>query len=559
MAAQYQRTPHGRAQPSEQVQAASEPHLFPANDLRSLSAPGVLGFFTHFEVTEVVAFFETLPPVNVFSIAVAEERSEPQTNALQWLGSRLTVKGMKGAKFGVCRYTRTVNEVLCAVDEYLHARLWQLSGHPLRTQVEKPMLPQFVPPDSSHSVTINKVLKNNFWDGCYVVEMFDHLKADVKGLLANPQGLMELSEKISALVPISLASVSDRIGNMIFQLPVNVVRAKTTSARVGNVLTVELAWHPNAVQRPLALHCITEFDKIVSGFNAISVREGDNKVPMGTLADEHRVVLWDATFSVILSASRPSSFVSSVAIGIAITSPEPRIFTSSDGQERRIGLSTTESPQIVGEAPMPHKDWVLKRIYAEEAATLAAQRRFKQYLPQAGAGDQDHWTALGDLHYLMQTYGEESVCLWDPYLSAHDILETLFFNVHAGAHLRALSSAQRARKLSGEESVQKWIGSQRLVFTDCQSNYEGLNLEYRTRYGEAGWDFHDRFLIFPNTKEGSLAWSLGISVNQFGKSHHILQRVDNGRLIVEAFQRLWDELASPGHVVWKWPLGRGQQ
>jgi hypothetical protein len=41
-----------------------------------LTAPGVLGFSTHFEATEI--FTGQTPPVNVFPILVAEERSPVQ-------------------------------------------------------------------------------------------------------------------------------------------------------------------------------------------------------------------------------------------------------------------------------------------------------------------------------------------------------------------------------------------------------------------------------------------------------------------------------------------------
>jgi hypothetical protein len=80
-----------------------------------------------------------------------------------------------------------------------------------------------------------------------------------------------------------------------------------------------------------------------------------------------------------------------------------------------------------------------------------------------------------------------------------------------------------------------------------------LSLEYRIRIGQAGFKFHDRFLIFPRIEEPPLAWSLGTSVNGVGKAHHILQRVDNGRLIMDAFAELWDQLTGSRHLIWKTP------
>lgn len=539
-------------QPAEQFLTATGLQELSATYLRTLSEPGVLGYFTHFEVTEVVALFGGNPPVNVFSILVAEERVGPQEDCLQWLGQRISLNGLKGAKFGVCRYTRTVEEVLNAIDQLQLDGSWRLSGHPLRMGSAELMVPQFVPPNSNHAVTLNKILKNNFWDGCYVVEIFDHVKADLKVLLDTPELLLELSEKISKLIPIRIAEAADRLGNLMLQLPINVVRTVTAANRGSQTLSVELAWHPNAAPRPLTLYCITEFDKLVSGFNAIHLNEGLNEVSMPTLADEHRVIVWDESYAVILSASCPSSFVQQISFGMSVSAKD-RIFTLPDGREQRVDLRAAQRESWVGDAPRPHKEWVWKRIHDEEAASLAAQRRFKQYLPLSGAGNAEHLKALRDLHFLMDNYGEGGVWLWDPYLNAHDILKTLFFSPHEGVQLRAMSTAQKARGLTGEESVQSWIHNQNLALSNCQSDFRGLNLEFRARHGDVGWDFHDRFIIFPGAREGVLAWSLGISVNQFGKSHHILQRVDNGRLIAEAFESLWNQLGTEDQLVWKWP------
>lgn len=521
-------------------------------DLQTLSQPGVIGFFTHFEVTEIVAFIGSERPINVLTVLVAEEREEDEVGGLQWLGGRISLSRLKSMKFGVCRYQRTVADVLSAVDQLKAGGDWQLSGNPLRLGSTELMAPQFVPADSNQVVTLNKILKNNFWDGGYVVEIFDHTKTELKPLFDTPEFLLELSEKVSKCIPIKIAEAADRLGNLVFQLPIDLIRTVTTVEKGSETLSVELAWHPSATPRPLTLNCITEFDKLVSGFNVISLVEGVNEVPMPTLVDEHRVTIWDSSTGVILGATRPSSFVQRISLGMSISAKD-RIFNLPDGRQERVGLRAAQSNNVIGDAPKPHREWVLKRIHDEEAASLAAQRRFKQYLPVLGNSNAEHLNAIGDLHFLINTYGEGGVWLWDPYLSASDILKTLFYCLHEGAQMRAMCNAQSGRGLTGEKSVQVWIDNQRTAFAGSQSDYNGLDLEFRARHGDAGWDFHDRFLIFPGTREGVLVWSLGISVNQFGKSHHILQRVDNGRMIAEAFSSLWAKLETADHLVWKWP------
>jgi hypothetical protein len=98
-----------------------------------------------------------------------------------------------------------------------------------------------------------------------------------------------------------------------------------------------------------------------------------------------------------------------------------------------------------------------------------------------------------------------------------------------------------------------FVERQRAELDATQSNWRGLCLEYRVNRGPKGWRFHDRFPIFPKTDQGALVWSLGTSVNSLGKGHHILQRVDNGQLVMDAFEDLWECLNEPEHLIWKKP------
>jgi hypothetical protein len=103
------------------------------------------------------------------------------------------------------------------------------------------------------------------------------------------------------------------------------------------------------------------------------------------------------------------------------------------------------------------------------------------------------------------------------------------------------------------QQTQTFAEKQRETFASTKSNLHGLRLEYRIKTGPAGWAFHDRFLIFPKIDSGALAWSLGTSLNSLGKRHHILQQVDDGQLVMDAFDELWQELNEPEHLIWKTP------
>ena len=181
---------------------------------------------------------------------------------------------------------------------------------------------------------------------------------------------------------------------------------------------------------------------------------------------------------------------------------------------------------------------------------MAAQRRFVQYKPQQGREHETHEKALDDLRELLRLHGRQGAWLWDPYLSADDVLRTLFYAPHSNAELRALTAGYEPHASATGRS---FADTQRDVFAAAQSNLRSLRLEFRMKSGTAGWAFHDRFLIFPNTNAGTLAWSLGTSINSVGRQHHILQQVDDGQLIATAFEELWDELDEPEHLVWRAP------
>jgi hypothetical protein len=209
---------------------------------------------------------------------------------------------------------------------------------------------------------------------------------------------------------------------------------------------------------------------------------------------------------------------------------------------------------------------------------LARERRFVQYKPDPSQQLVEHEKALGDVRLLINQHGEKGAWLWDPYLSADDILNTLFYCHFPDSDLRALTAGYvppaegqpPRRNLSYMDRLRAcspgWLARrdtpspgmtfaerQRAIFEGTKSNLLGLRLEYRARTWSAGWAFHDRFLIFPITARGALAWSLGTSINSLGRQHHILQQVDDGQLVMDAFLELWDKLDQQENFVWKTP------
>jgi len=555
--------------------------------LSQLIKPGTLGFYTHFEVTEVVAFEDaTCSAINIFTIVSVETRPQNSPQIKGFLNhKRIKLKSLTGWSFGVMRYTQPVSELIPALEILSNSGEWKQSGKSLKMGNLFPLPLQFVPPDSSNAVALNCILKNNFWNGSHVFEWVDKEKLALHPFFDDPRRLQELSEAIQSFVPLRLASISDRLGNLLIQLPVTVLMSKFRHSAGANGLLVELAWHPNATARPLQANCDLEFDGVICGYMSSAILDPETHIPMPHGQGVNRGVIWDEQHQIILSAIGALSSINTISLNMHISDPEPRVFvTKQKGGELKshsINLSGAPINSLIGE---PHSDtngsWTQKRIYTNELSQLTKDRRFVQYKPGAQQRKISHEDALKDIRHLINLYGEKGVWLWDPYLSAHDILETLFHCKHSGAVLRALTSINEAPDIQPTPS-EKYSSNIRMLFTSLlkllsvkkepskrklnfmerqiaelegsQSNWRGLHLEYRIRRGQDGWGFHDRFLIFPKTERGPLAWSLGTSVNSFGVNHHILQQVDDGQLVVDAFLDLWEQLNKPEYLIWKKP------
>jgi hypothetical protein len=523
----------------------------PLSELLRLSAPGVLGFYTHVEVTELFATLKgQAGAVNVFTIAVAEDRNEPQSSAVEYLNpARIRLPSLRGWSFGLQRYVRPFADLVPALEGLASGGFWRLSGEALALGKVTPLPPTFVSPDPAEPVPLNRVLKNNFWNGSHVFELSDPEKKALRPLFDKPPRLQELSEAIAKHIPIGLASLSDRLGNLLIQLPVTTVIANFSQRYRAREFTLFLAWHPKATPRPLRASCALDFDGALDAYASTAVEGPETTLPMRAARGEHRGIVWDDLNRVVLADTGPSRFITQVGFNMLVPDPEPRTFTIARAGERptpvRVGLIAHTTK---GTAGSPVGDdtggWTEKRMYRNEMEDLKKRRVFIRYRPRAGQKHLEHGGALEDLRRLINQHGENGAWLWDPYLDGIALTETLFHCMFQGVDLRALSDPERPTS---------FIAAQQAFFQSIQSNWRGLRLEFRARNGEAGWAFHDRFLIFPRKGEGALVWSLGTSVNQMGMKHHILQRIDDGQLVADEFDELWNCLSKPEHLVWKKP------
>ncbi len=593
---------------------------------KRLLTPGIIGFFESFEVTEIVGFHKDGTATNFFSLIVAEHGLPPEgpVSPACLTQNRIELKGSE-YKFGVFRFRVSIQSLIATLEIFAKTGQWKAGPKPLKVGKLEAVIPQFVHADSNDPHPWNSVLKNNFYEGSHVLELFDTTKEAARFLLSDSRLLTELSQRVRSVVLMDIDGLSDRLGNIVIQLPVTVISTGVRGSPIGDQ-NIRVAWHERATPRPLRVSCEIYDDSTVDAFDSKTVatppgKPEDSTFKLRSPGGGARTHIWDDENKVLLSVSPVQTFLLSVGISMRVSSiddpGEPkREFSvpvkNEAPRQEEVELKQVDKPYFVGSTPdRPREPWRTERIFKLSSRQLQERKEFVQY---GQFTERDQKNALADIHWLLERHGALGAWLWDPFLSAEDVLRTLFFSPHRNSDLRALSngntfespadadvdngdgqsSALLHKKISllrksisrknlaqhkahdccarvgarkeyrfmqqrRQSSVPApavdasiaWRNKQREVLDTHCGNRMGLKLEFRLRRKGAGWKFHDRFLIFPQADGHALAWSLGTSVNSLGTSHHILQKVSNGELVQNAFLSLWDQLDLEDYKVWK--------
>lgn len=563
--------------------------------LDKLIQTDILGIFNHVEVTSIFATHSSEKrTVNVLTHLVAVERSKLKESPGK--PESIRVSGMTDWRFGITQHRVPPKALTEKLNDALQNMRWTEGNCCLSFGKLLHKGHWFAPP-AGHlpDAPVNRLLKNNFWNGSHVWEWTAEDKSDFLPFFEKPRLLHALSEGIAEHLPIQLASLSDKLGSLILQLPVTcLVSDYSGRGKVDADVICEVNWHPEVTPRPLVITAERQNDGLLSRTSVQLSGNGEVILPVQYGPGGVKCVINDSEHDVILGAMEVD-FIRSVHMGTHVENHEPRTFSvpprGSKGMTKKESVQVTNVQQSVIGNPnsLAHFGYTQKRIYREEMQVLLDHREFVQYRTddkaengQTLSDEQRHLRALKDIRFLIQRHGEKAVWLWDPYLDSTDVLNTLFHSTNVAAKLRALTGAEQSKESKNpneqkencltkpiatfEERVEdgsqatgnptkkeKFVIEQSEFLKKNVTHLAGLRLEFRARVGNSGFAFHDRFLIFPHADPEPLAWSLGISVNSVGKEHHILQKVPNGRLIADAFQDLWDDLDKPEQLIWKTP------
>lgn len=505
--------------------------------------PGKVGYYQGASITTVLLHDKKERTYhNVYTLVTFQETKPKNKNKMR----RHSKKPLSINGYSAMILTQEVS-INTAIDLYetfsLKGKWQQPDCPPLMTHKVRSLPPVFVPlhphPPIVHGI------KNPHRHCQYLFEFFAEDKSfwnDFSEVVRK-----QLADWVLEHLPIDLNLLSDRWGNLIFQLPVTLLAIDSHGDKTETDIHVHFRWHPNLVdQNPeTTVYVRTFYDDMLLGSKTSSEEKNDHVLNVHTTDSELETTVVRNSDGMVLyqhQAGLIKDFDIRMSYGARV--------------KREVVVPGGDSYQVhpyhrngnTRQKLVDWKAWVQQRQHKESVGQLERKKYFVQY----GLGKDkqaEHRQAIADIRQLVSQYGQEGAYLWDPYCDGIDILNTLYACQSYGAPLRVITSRSAAEddksvKISFEEKKENIIKQLKQG-----GNHEGINLEVRCQHGRYGWSFHDRFLLFPRKLSEPLVWSLGSSVNSIGKSHSILLKVEHAQPVLDAFQDLWEQLEEA--VIWR--------
>lgn len=515
-------------------------------DYKLLTTPGIIGYYQSCEVTEIFLYRKTDNTVsNFYTIVVFEEMPYTDTNK-KFIGQKISIN--KDFHIGIQQYRLCLAEVKKKFSDLKNNHRWSDDGISYITYPQLKFLPkQYIP--SSEKSRLNSILKNNFYSGSYILEFFDETKDNTKFLLSTDflKKFNSICSQINERIPIDLSVTRDRIGNFIFQFPITIIEINSRALPNRDGISTNFAWHPQITTPP---HCLIEvystLDNNYMGATMEKYNKKENQqIFTGNIETINHIKLWRTEPAILLTASS-GSYIKSINFNFSITNPTERTFKINGVTE--VVRTISPDKNMKKQYSPTYTEQIYNNLYEIERSNLEKSLSFKQY-------NRCQYDALNDLRNLIKQYGSSGVFLWDPFLRPVDIMSTLYYTTTANVPLKAIGAINDTIRSVYQQKgthIAHIIANYRAEFETPDNNNFGLNLEFRIQHSNYGWPFHDRFLIFPNHDFGhAKVYSLGTSLNSYGKNHHILHEVSHPQQVVDAFNELWDELNYSDCIVWK--------
>lgn len=427
-----------------------------------------------------------------------------------------------------------------------------------------PMDLQFIPEtDPTGSKTSDSTLVpielalygSNFSGGYYLCELFSAKTVLAKSLSTDDNRKIQ-DEINKAKIGFNLESLFDRIGNIVCKIPMDIIRHKPVKLSPKRGIAGRFILE-NSCTEPLecVLQIILESDHTIIETRVeemVFSEKGEiREYSIDPNRYSNRIILSNKKSGIIYySAVRDYSFGSNY---YAMSTP-PRFGIQSslkriiviDGQDKEIELTNIAG---IGEVSIEKEIFEIEKRQHKWMTEYEYKHHFFRSFV-VGQENEAIQTVIDICNDRDLFWDLEEVWLVDPYLSADDILKTVVYcgkygiSIKCLTHIAAINGNRETRTettTEGESLFETIVSRYNGILKNALGKQKDLKLEYRTVAGMTGISFHDRYLILKCGLNKSRAWSLGISVNSLGKSHHIIQIVQSPMDVIDTIDTIWNQ------------------
>lgn len=500
---------------------------------------GILGFYKSCEAIQIFLIDRREGMnnyINFYTIFTFEEKEYKSKNKEKLTEKLIPIDN--NFSLGIEKHYFSINETVDIFNK-LNNKKFSANNIILKGCSFKLLNKQYIPPEESNR--LNKILKNNFFTGAYIFEFFEENKNVFNYFENNPSKLKKIIEKTYNIIPIDFSLNKDRVGNYIFQLPIKIVKIKSHANKDFDGFNIDFEWNKKLESIPDCI--ITHYAKIDDNFLSNNITEYNKKnrqlIKTDPLNKLGNYSIWRLNPNILLFNEDTSYF--------------RRIYveTNPDAGERKFENKLGEQTVKLRTPSKYNKDYERYLQIIENTNSTNLEKELEQKCSFKLYGkNKDSKDSMNCLIKLIQDHGTNGISLLDPYLTYEEILSTLYYSNVANVPLRAITSKKALNNNENTNNIEEFIRFNRNKLKKLSNNLN-LNFEFRIETGKNS--FHDRFLIFPeNSKklEKARVYSLGTSINGFGKSYHILQEVPTPKKIVDLFEELWTKSEGSNYRIW---------
>lgn len=529
---------------------------------RKLFDYGTVGYYTNCEVIQIILKDKKNEVYWNYFTHITFSKSYMEITERKWLTEKpKTINS--SFQVMISKQIVSATDIISVIDDAVHSQKWILGDDCARLDEVFLIDPRFVPEtDPTGSVVSENTLVpleksfygSNFLGNYYILELFS-TKKYLNSVLSDLDKERIQKEIKAARLQFDLYSLFDRIGNVFCKLPIEIIkhhsiklspergvagrfeRSKLTDRNIKCYLTISAVNDHMIIKNKIFSFELTDDNPEYE--YEIEPNRYNNVV---TVIDQDTGVIY---YSSEHNYTFGSDYYSTISQPKYVIQPSSYRTISIDGTSHNI---ETVNLSGIGEVSIE------KEIYEiEQRQNVWRDKQIKESNFFKSFENGDEKIAFDTIKSIMNDknllWDLKEILMIDPYLSATDILKTVVYCKKQGIVIKCLTdlgtiNKNKETRIEVDEESDRFLIAKDFYAT-CLSNSipvdTDIKMEYRTVHGNYGKPFHDRYIILKYGINKCRAWSLGISVNSLGKSHHIIQIVETPSAVASIFDEIWKD------------------